>query len=123
MVVPNGLGVRGTEFWNAIDSAYDLAPKDVPVFTECCRLLDQLDGLAFVLAAEGTMTTGSTGQSVVHPALAQYTRHTLALERVLSVLGLPDVDGVAVPVAASLRGRSAQKAASVRWAGHVPDAG
>src|SRR5664279_760266 len=109
MAISEGYGRRGTEFRRQIEAQYVLAPKDEPPLHEACKLMDEITLLENVLANAGPMALGSTGQPVVHPALAALRAHRVVLERMLTRLGGPDVDGAAAP---SLRGRAGKTAAA-----------
>lgn len=114
--IPEGLNGRGAEFWRSVESAYELAIRDEPVLLEVCRCLNEIDRMERVLAQDGPMAIGSTGQDIAHPLLPSLRAHRLVLDKLLVLLALPDVAGAVAP---SLRQRSAKAAASVRWAGHV----
>lgn len=113
---PAGLAVRGSTYWRSIVTDYDLSASELAILTEVCRTLDDLDRLADVIAADGATTLGSTGQTVVHPALTEARGQRLALHRLVSALALPDVEGDSVPTTGSIRGKGAARA---RWAGQT----
>lgn len=58
------------------------------------------------------MARGSTGQPVVHPAVAEMRQQRAVLGSLLGQLALPDEDGEAVRTPAKQRAR---KAARARW--------
>jgi hypothetical protein len=120
MAIPNELtrGSRGAEYWRATVAAFVLDPKDEPVLLEVCRTLDELDQMKAALDADGPMTVGSTGQMVVHPAMASMRAHRLVLDKLLVLLALPDDAGATPP---TILQRRAKHAAAVRWKGHVKD--
>ena len=111
---PDGLADRGSNYWQATTADYELSASELVILTEVCRTLDDLDRLAQVIAHDGTTTLGSTGQTVVHPALTEARGQRLALHRLVSALALPDVEGDTVPTTGTIRGKGAARA---RWAG------
>lgn len=112
---PSGLGARGRRFWRATVLTYELTEGEREVLAEACRTLDDLERLAGATAEHGAMTTGSTGQPVVNPALTEARGQRAVLHRLLAALALPDPDGKSIPTTASL---SARNAAASRWKGH-----
>lgn len=114
---PVGLQARGRAFWRHVTVAYELERDELELLVEACRLLDECEALAAVLAEQGYTVTGSTGQTRVHPAVTELRSSRLALGRLLAQLGLPDEDGQA-GVRSGLQARGAHGAAS-RWAGHT----
>lgn len=117
---PPGLASRGREFWTTTTGKFELSEQELSLLIEACRTMDDLDHLAAAIKRDGVMTTGSTGQSVVNPALTEARGQRLALHRILAALALPDEDGAAVKPARSIRAETAAKA---RWAGHRKDVG
>jgi hypothetical protein len=108
---PEDLGPRGRAFWRATLDRWELTGPETELLTEVCRTLDEIDGLREVLPA-GLMSTGSTGQPVVHPALAQIRASRALVGRLLAQLQLPDETGASLPSPAQIR---ASKAVQARW--------
>ncbi len=109
---PRGLAARGRAFWRDVAAVYELERPHLEVLREVCRLLDRLDALAAVVARDGEVVRGSTGQPRLHPALAEQRQTALALGRLLDVLGLDEHVGE-VPESATTR--KARRAAESRW--------
>jgi hypothetical protein len=111
---PDGLGPRGRRFWRSMHADYDYSDAETELLVEACRVLDNVEALAAVVAAEGPTSTGSKGQTVTHPALQELRQQRLLLSRLLPQLEDVDaeVSGPALASAASVRGR---KAAAARW--------
>jgi hypothetical protein len=120
--VPPGLGKSGSEFWRSTQKAYHPDARDWPILLETCRVLDEIDALTAVVAAQGVMSTGSQGQVVEHPALSGLRAHRLTLDRLLVRLALPDEEDED-DVPDSLMRIRAKKAAAARWKGHRRDTG
>lgn len=116
---PAGLGARGGRFWRQTVGEFTLTDAELNLLTEVCRTLDTLDDLAAAVAAEGATTTGSTGQVVVHPAVAEARHYRLVLHRLVAALELPDEDGTTIPTAHTIRGR---ETATAQWRGKDTEA-
>jgi len=84
---------------------YELSTTESELLAECCRLLDEVELLRVAIHRDGVTVAGASGHTRTHPALAEVRGHRLALGKLLSQLGLPDVEGDALaspcrPVAA-----------------------
>lgn len=101
MEKPDGLGQRGSAFWERVVDEYEPAIDDLELLTETCRTLDLVEELQGRLSEKGVVTE------------IRLQRQLLA--RFLVQLGLPDEEGETMPSPASERGR---RAAESRWAGH-----
>lgn len=112
---PSDLGPGGRRLWADVTGAYELEGHELRLLAEACRTVDTLGELENRVAVEGATTTGSKGQTVVHPAVSEARQQRLVLSRLLAQLDLEDDDGgQTVPSPASLRARHA---ANVRWQG------
>lgn len=107
---PTGLkkGGRGRRFWDAA-SAYEFRPDEVELLAEACRMLDAADELRAVVKRDGLTSTGSKGQTVAHPLLAELRSTRSELRLVFRQLGLPDAAGE------TDASKSARRAADARW--------
>lgn len=105
---------RGERFAAAVRDEYELGTDEEELVTEAARTLDLIDRLEAVVAADGPMSKGSTGQVVVHPAVAEARQARVVLVRLLGSLGLALAEdpGLGRPTPAQQRGRVA---ASARW--------
>jgi hypothetical protein len=110
---PADLKARGRAFWRAIWADYELSDTETALLEEVCRTLDRLDSLAAAIDNLGPITLGSTGQTVVNPALTEARGQQVVLHRLIAALQLPDMDGQNVP---SGRATAASIAAKTRWA-------
>lgn len=113
-VVPKVLKRRGRGLWRDLMAKYEFDEHEVPVLLESCRAVDRIDALEEAIARDGLMISGSTGQSVLHPAVAELRQQQAALARLLTQLNLDAAEG---GVAMSRQVSSAaQAAANARWA-------
>ncbi|GEL22758.1 hypothetical protein PSU4_17120 [Pseudonocardia sulfidoxydans NBRC 16205] len=83
---PAGLKTSGRALWKAVTSDFDLAEHERRLLVEACRCADQLDELAAISAAEGSM--GPDGR--VHPAVIEARQQRLTLARLVASLRVPD---------------------------------
>ena len=112
---PAGLGKHGAALWSSVlddvPEGWTLDRRELAILELAARQADDLALLDAVIERDGAMSSGSTKQPVVHPALLEARQARLAIGRLLGQLGLPDEAG-ARGTAASLRGR---RAAQKRW--------
>lgn len=85
--VPKGAKASGRALWRDVLGKYDLEEHEMALLREAVRTVDDLDGLAAVVADEG-MTLGPR----VHPALVEARQLRIALARLLGALRLPAGD-------------------------------
>ena len=67
---PSGLGPFGVRLWTEIWTlgAGVYQPTDLQVIARYCSLSERRHTLLGIVEVDGWLTTGSTGQTVVHPA-------------------------------------------------------
>jgi hypothetical protein len=94
---PRGLSETAEGLWwwvlageGADHDGYELDAHELGLLREAARTLSRCDELAGVLEAEGLTTTGSKGQTVAHPALAEVRQQQLAYGRLVAQLRLPE---------------------------------
>lgn len=104
---PEGLEVRGADFWAVTVKQYDLSPGELTLLAEACRTLDNLDALNASIREHGAIVKGSMGQSVVNGALTEARGQRALLHRLIAALALPDPEGTTVPRGTQMRGRKA----------------
>ncbi len=108
---PAGLGRRGRALWRDVMAAYHLDPAEAVVLEHAAGTLDLVAGLQAELAGlEDLVVTGSRGQPLPHPVIAELRRQRLALAQLLRALRLPDE--AAEATSASVGGRHL---AAARW--------
>jgi hypothetical protein len=76
--------------WWTVLERFDLAAWELGLLVEAVRVQDRCDRLAAVLEVEGLTATGSKGQTVAHPALAEARQQELALARLVAALRFPE---------------------------------
>lgn len=108
---PARLGPVGLDAWRRLHRHYEFTDAERPGLVLACSALDDVARLEEVLDADGLRATGSTGQSVLHPAVAELRQTRVAASRLLAALSLP-VEGTAVGTPATQRAR---RAAQTRW--------
>lgn len=115
MKAPDSLGGAGKRLWKSVagdlPKGWELDQREVAVLTLAARQMDDLARLDRIIAKQGAMAMGSTGQPVVHPAISEARQARLAIGKLLGQLALPDGDEEPA-TEASRRGR---RAAQARW--------
>ena len=107
---PVGLGKAGKAQWASIAGAYKLRPDEFTVLEHVARTADMIAMLTDAWVADGcpTTTSGSMGQLVIHPLIAEIDKHRKSQAGFFRQLSLPDGDEV--PVANQHR-----SAAQTKW--------
>jgi hypothetical protein len=110
--IPDVLGERGSALWDALQSGFEFDVHETALLLESCRTLDVIDSLADAIDVGGVVILGSTGQSVVHPAVAEMRQQQQSFSRLITMLNLADSDigSVVTP-----RSTAARNAAQKRW--------
>jgi hypothetical protein len=113
--VPAGLGDAGTKLWRDVTGKYELRADEVVILEAACAARDRV--VAMESERNGAVTaSGSMGQLVVHPLVAEVRAHEAQIAGLLAKLKLPDEGGVEQPsqqrAAAQSRWASAHGAAS-----------
>lgn len=109
---PAGLRSAGVELWNSVVAKYDLRVDEKRVLADACHATDRIADMREALAGASLLTTGSTGQVVVHPLVAEIRAHEAQVAALLAKLKLPDEAGEAT----ESRSTQARAAAQSRWA-------
>lgn len=117
---PSKLRARARRLWDDVTGTYQLRPDELAILADACRELDVIDKLERDLDGADSMVTGSMGQPVVNPLLAEIRQHRSCAQRLLNSLKLPDdpgEQGAAVASGSSSGSRSTQArdAAGARW--------
>ncbi|MDN4639700.1 P27 family phage terminase small subunit [Agreia sp. PsM10] len=110
-VIPRILKDRGRKLWRDLQREAEFDPHETPVLLETCRTVDTIDALADAIERDGVMITGSQGQSVINPAVAELRQQQQSLARLMGILNLDSIDSVAsLQTLASIHGRAAANA-------------
>lgn len=115
MDLRGSLGLRGQRLWDAIlgaEDGLDGDQHDRELVAETCRILDVIDGLSTAVDRDGVTVSGSRGQTVVHPAVAELRQQQLAFSRLIAQLNLDEAEVGAI---LSARAASAKRAGQKRW--------
>lgn len=110
---PEGLSERGSAFWRELHEALEFDGKESALLFEACRVLDLIDDLAGVLERDGSMTVGSAGQPVVHPAVSEIRQLQQTFGRLMQLIRLPED----VAAADRFHTARAKAGAAARWGG------
>jgi hypothetical protein len=108
---PPELAARGRAFWVELHTVLEFNPKETALLGEACRTLDTIDALAGTIESDGLTTTGSMGQTVVHPAVPELRQQQAGFNRLMSAINLPDDDAAAD----RFRTARAKAGAAARW--------
>lgn len=116
MKIPAALGKRGALLWTSImdgpDGPLEGDQHDEEMVLETCRILDVIDALSAAIDRDGVTTKGSTGQIVIHPAVAELRLQQQSFARLLAQLNLEEVQ---VGVMLTPRQTASRAAAQKRW--------
>ena len=123
---PRGLEAAGRKLWREItaplaEEDLELTPRERQWLHSASKLTDRVVGLEAVMAVTDPVTTGSQGQVVTHPLLAEIRQHHQLIAQLLARLDLDVGDddgavGIAV-MSPGLRSVKARAAAQKRWRG------
>ncbi len=114
---PAGLQTAGRRLWRDVLADVEMRPDELAVLEAACRHLDLLVALERVLDEHGPTTKGSTGQTRVHPVVAELRQGRLALGKLLGQLGVQDAPGERFDLSdPAQRSSRARRAALSRWA-------
>lgn len=105
---PAKLGPRARRLWRDVTGTYQLRPDELALLEDACREVDIVDWLDVELRDAPLYSTGSAGQPVANPLLAEIRQHRNTLTSLLRSLKLPDdpSDARSGPSAASVAGRA-----------------
>lgn len=113
---PGGLGDAGRDLWFAIHAGlpdgWELDEREAALLALAARQADHVAGLERVVAEDGLMAVGSTGQQVVNPAVQEARQGRQTINQLLGRISLPmpEKEG---ETSGSGHGR---QAANARWA-------
>ncbi|ACV09801.1 P27 family phage terminase small subunit [Jonesia denitrificans] len=96
--VPVGMDDAGTALWEQMCGKYEFRFDELVWLESACRSADRLVIMRDELKALGYMLTGSTGQDVVNPLVAEIRSTEAHMNNALAKLKVPDEGGGAVEV-------------------------
>jgi len=113
---PDNLSHAGSSLWDSITEEFDFTaePGKLAILERACRVTDQTTKLEEATLTEPMTATGSMGQLVIHPFIAEIRQQTTVLNNLVKSLGLPESDEEAAEKATG-RKRQAIRAAQARW--------
>ncbi len=114
---PKGLRRRGRALWRVLHERLEYDPHEAELVLETCRTVDAIESLQSVIDRDGYTVAGSTGQTIVHPAVAELRQQQVGLTRLLTTLNLTAaLEGTAGAVGLSrATSDQASAAANARW--------
>lgn len=108
---PKKLGARALELWTGITGKYSLRVDELFVLESACREIDLIDRMEAEQKDSKLIGTGSMGQPVAAPLIAELRQHRTTFASFMKQLHLPDTDGRAAKSVSD----QARKAANTRW--------
>jgi hypothetical protein len=112
---PKSLGDAGRALWERMHDGIEYDASETETLRKACELEDTAAALAAALEGEPMVVTGSRGQSVPHPLLAELRMTRSEVARLLSRLRVID-EPDAVGGRKMTRSESGRRAAQARWA-------
>ena len=77
-----------------VEDQLDLDEADVvwlSLLDTACAAEKTINDLELIIASDGMLSTGSTGQTIVHPCVAELRQQRAAFAKLLQALGLDEV--------------------------------
>lgn len=109
------MGLAGERFRAAVLEVYELTAPELRLLDQAAATLDVIADLDAVVAADGVTSTGSAGQVVTHPAVAEARQQRLAFGRIVSQIDLPDLESETGEGVWTPESVKARRAAQARW--------
>lgn len=90
-----GMKAGGLDLWEKVTSDYDLRPDELALLRQACLTVDTINAAEKEHARLGNplITTGSMGQTIVHPLLGELRAQRSQLTKLLTSIGIPDEAG------------------------------
>lgn len=111
---PAGLSQKTGAWWRKVTGDYVLRPDELVVLEKACRAMDRIAVMESELGNAVT-ATGSMGQVVVHPLIAEIRAHEAQVATLLRSLKMPDLPAGETAPDAQPRSTKARAAAQSRW--------
>jgi hypothetical protein len=103
---PEGLGQRGSAFWDRIASRYALRPDEEQILADAAFEVDIIQRLQTEFATRDLVSIGSMKQEVADPVGQELRQHRNVLRSLLAALKLPDDEAREGGSSASEAGRA-----------------
>lgn len=85
--------------------------RDTSLLATSGRLADRMAALDVLIEADGERSTSETGIVRLHPGIAEYRQHAIALSKVLTAVALVETNG-------AKKDPDKVRAAETRWRAH-----
>src|SRR6266699_4859145 len=86
---PASLDEAGRALWRSVTGTYELAPAEVELLRQACRVADQLARIDAALIEDGPVVEGYHGQPRPHPLLASSADQRRVLDGLIRSMALP----------------------------------
>jgi hypothetical protein len=108
---PQSLDDAGKALWRGITGAYELAPHELELLRQACRVTDHIARIDAALMDSEMVVEGYSGQPRAHPLLQVSADQRRVLDALFRSMCLPMPD----EVTGRRRSPSAVAAAQARW--------
>ncbi|GAA4515228.1 hypothetical protein GCM10023159_25080 [Brevibacterium yomogidense] len=85
---PDNLEGAGLDLWKSITDEFHLAPPELALLEETCRVRTRISELDSIVATDGLMTESAQGPRV-HPALVETRQQRLLYAKLAAQLRIP----------------------------------
>lgn len=109
-MAPKSLGTVGKKLWRDTLADFELRADEREILKAACAEADLIGKLETALDGQPMIVTGSMGQEVAHPLLAEMRQHRTTMAGLLRGLKLPDSNAAAGDT------NQQRDAANSRWA-------
>lgn len=86
---PASLDEAGRALWRSVTGTYELAPAEVELLRQACRVTDNLVRIDAALIEDGPVVEGYNGQPRPHPLLAASADQRRVLDALIRSMALP----------------------------------
>jgi hypothetical protein len=114
LTAPESLDAAGKRLWREVTRYYDLAPHELELLRQACRVADILARIDAALMDEELVVEGYAGQPRPHPLLPASAVQRQVLDGLFRSMGLPMPD----EEQGQRRSKSAMALAQARWRSH-----
>ena len=111
VTAPESLDPAGKRLWRQVTAQYELAPHELELLRQACRVTDLLARIDTALMDSELVVEGHVGQPRAHPLLAASVMQRSVLDGLFRSMGLPMPD----EDEGRRRSKSAVAQAQARW--------